>query len=297
MNETTETVPEVTTAATDARTVVERKRELEQSELLTSLEGVLELPMLVLSVVFLILFVVDVAAPISPEVRRTISLIQWAIWVAFVIEYAIKLALAPNKPVYLKSNWLATTAIVLPMFRVLRAASAAKAARSLGALRVVTLGNRTIVQLGVLFRRRRLHYLIAVASAVMLLGGVGMYYIERTVRHSNILTVGDGLWWAAGATTTVGTELYPVTAEGRVLALIVMAFGVGVFGYIAASLASLFVHIDRSDEQEEERASQPDGENNVDDLTEQIARLETTIAELTRMTAVSYRAADPSHRE
>lgn len=59
---------------------------------------------------------------------------------------------------------------------------------------------------------------------------------------SNIFTAGDALWWAFVTITTVGYgDLYPVTLEGRLVAVILMTTGVGLFGTFTAFVASWFV--------------------------------------------------------
>ncbi len=244
---------------------------------MVSAQGLLEIPMVILSLVMIVVFVIEVSAHVSPGVARVLDLIQWAIWVAFVIEFAVKVALAPDNTQFIKSNWLMVIAIILPAFRIFRIARAAQALRSIGALRVITLGNRTISKLEILFARRRLQYVMAVVAAMSVLSGAGIYYLEKGAPGATIRTLGDGLWFASGIVTTVGTELYPVTAEGRVLSLIGMVFGVSVFGYLAGSLASLFVDIDRADKEEDESVD----ESQVEALTQEIESLQQRIAELT----------------
>ncbi|MFN7146641.1 MAG: ion channel, partial [Myxococcota bacterium] len=58
------------------------------------------------------------------------------------------------------------------------------------------------------------------------------------------------LWWTAMLLTTMGSETWPRTAEGRVLCLLLAVYGFAMFGYVTAALASLFVRADRSGERE-----------------------------------------------
>lgn len=256
---------------------IEEKRKLEHSGLLVALQGAMELPMVILSLVMLVLFIIEYSINISPEWLRVLYLIQWFIWVAFVVEYFVKLAIAPDKKGFLKENWLMTLAIILPVFRIFAIGRAVRAVRSLAMLRVVTVGNRTINNLGILFHRRRLQYLFAVVMAVTLLSAAGMFFLERSIPDSNIRTFGDALWWSAGTITTVGTELFPVSIEGRILAILIMIFGVSFFGYVAGSLASLFIYIDRKGEEEQESVKGPDREDNLDDLLAQMNVLQSRI--------------------
>lgn len=263
--------------------MVKEKRDLEKDELLVSLQGLLEIPMVILSLTMLLLFLIEISIALPPAWSRTFNLIAWAIWVTFVLEFVVKISLARNKLLFLKQNVLMALSVVLPVLRILRIFRAARAFRSLGTLKIITLGNRTIRQLGVLFERRRLQYVGAVVAAVILVSGAGAFYLERGVPGANILSVTDGLWWAAGTITTVGTERFPVTGAGRILGFIVMVFGVSVFGYVAASLATFFIQIDESELREQESVSGPDGESRLVDLVEQIKSLEERIEFLTHV--------------
>ena len=41
--------------------------------------------------------------------------------------------------------------------------------------------------------------------------------------------------------TSIGSEYWPRTAEGRLLCFLLSLYGLGVFGYITASFASFFL--------------------------------------------------------
>lgn len=50
------------------------------------------------------------------------------------------------------------------------------------------------------------------------------------------------MWWAISTMTTVGYgDAYAVTSEGRLVAVFLMAAGVGVFGTLAGLAASWFL--------------------------------------------------------
>lgn len=262
--------------------VLKQRKKRESETLLPALDEALELPMVLLSFVMLVLFLVEFTSSLSPPAKRAVDLVQWFIWMAFALEFIIKLAIAPDKLKFLKSNWLTLLAVALPALRVFRLARAARTVRSLRAIRVVTVGNRSIRQLGHLFDRRHLHYLVAVVVVVTLLGASGIYFLERSFPRSNIRTFGDALWWAAGTVTNAGTELYPASAEGRVLAVIIMVFGVSVFGYVAGSLASMFVQNDNSADAEE-RQSGPEDKRSKEEMEALIRQLQQQVRELTAL--------------
>ncbi len=265
---------------------LKQKDELQRTALLVTLDRVLETPMVVLSFIMLVLFLIELGGEVSSDWRRVINLAQWFIWLAFVLEFATKLAIAPNKAIFLRRNWLMALAVLLPVLRVFRVVNAARAVRSFGALRVITVGNRSIREVGSVLRRRHLAYVGTVVAIVTLLGAAGVYFLERTAPGGNIRSFGSALWWSVGIVTTVGTELYPVTAEGRILAGIEMLFGVSVFGYVAGSLASLFIHIDRGVDATLDADPQSECSQQVLD---EISRLREVVDQLAALDEVSPR--------
>jgi voltage-gated potassium channel len=85
-------------------------------------------------------------------------------------------------------------------------------------------------------------YVGGTAVVSLLLGAVAVLDAERGSPGANINTFGDALWWAASTVTTVGYgDRYPVTTEGRVIAVLLMLVGIALVGSITASVAAWFV--------------------------------------------------------
>lgn len=71
---------------------------------------------------------------------------------------------------------------------------------------------------------------------ILLLGALGLSYFEETLR------IQDSFWWSFVTITTVGYgDITPATIGGRIIAVIVMVFGIGLLGMFTATLASIFV--------------------------------------------------------
>ena len=68
--------------------------------------------------------------------------------------------------------------------------------------------------------------------------------------------------------TSIGSEFWPKTPEGRLLCFLISLYGFAVFGYITASFASFFVG-------QEAKAKEGDlaGANDIIELRDEIARL------------------------
>ena len=83
---------------------------------------------------------------------------------------------------------------------------------------------------------------LVLAMTVISVASVLVLQTESRVAGANITTGGDAIWWAIVTITTVGYgDHYPITAFGRVLAVIVMFAGVGIIGALASILASFLI--------------------------------------------------------
>jgi hypothetical protein len=99
--------------------------------LLYRLEATLEAPMFLLALVWLWLFAVELTTGLTPVQQR----IGTAVWVAFIAEYLLKLAVAPRKINYIRQNLLTLVALAIPAFRAFRLL---RALRLMRGARVVT---------------------------------------------------------------------------------------------------------------------------------------------------------------
>lgn len=217
---------------------------LERFERLTSW------PMLVLSIVFVVLLVAPLAVDLSPGVLSTLEALDWMIWAAFALEYGIRLYLAPRKLAFMRRNVVDLVVVVVPFLRPIRVVRSARALRLLRAGRAATFLLRAVDAGRDVLRRHHLGHVMVVTLVVVVGAGIVVAEVERQVDGS-IRTVADGLWWAVTTVTTVGYgDKYPVTPVGRGIAVGLMFLGVGLFGLLAASLASYFVerHQDESTE-------------------------------------------------
>lgn len=98
-----------------------------------------------------------------------------------------------------------------------------------------------------------------------------MYAFERGA-SAGFETFASSVWWTAMLLTTLGSEHWPRTSEGRLLCLLLALYTFGVFGYLTASLATFF--LGREAESEEGELA---GARSVDALRREIAALRSTL--------------------
>lgn len=226
--------------------------ERERYELLQRLEDWLESPMLALAFVWLALLIVELLWGES----LWFEIIGTAIWVIFLLDFGAELVLAPHRTAYITRNWLTVISLLIPalrifrIFRVFRLLRLARAGRGLRLIRVVSSLNRSMTALGASLSRRGFGYVIALTVLVTFAGAAGMYAFEHE-SPGGPLSYGEALWWTAMMLTTMGSQYWPQTVEGRVLCVILALYAFGVFGYVTATLATFFVGRDaESDEAE-----------------------------------------------
>ena len=236
----------------DAAAPVEEALKNERYELLRRLEDSLETPMLVLAFVWLALLVGELiwGESLMFEVLGTI------IWVIFILDFAVAFVLAPHKIAYLKNNWLTALSLLVPALRLFRFSRVfrlfrlARMGRSLRLLRVVSSLNRGMRALGASLSRRGFGYVLALTVLVTFTGAAGMYAFENAA-PDGLKSYGEALWWTTMVLTTMGSQYWPLTIEGRVLCVFLALYAFAVFGYVTATLATFFIGRDAEDDEAE----------------------------------------------
>ena len=67
-----------------------------------------------------------------------------------------------------------------------------------------------------------------------------MYAFEKDV-EGGLNDYGKALWWTSMILTTMGSEYWPRTLEGRLLCIILALYAFAVFGYVTATIATYFI--------------------------------------------------------
>jgi voltage-gated potassium channel len=244
------------------------------------LDQLLALPMLVLTVVFLVVMVLPVLYPdLPPPARETLAAIDLGIWAAFLAEYLARLFVAPNRLTFITRNVFDLLLVVLPVLRPLRLV---RSVRLLRAARLIRIGAAA----GVIARESRVRLasrsaLLAVTSAAILIlaAAVMELDVERAAPKANITTFSDALWWAVSTVATVGYgDHYPVTAAGRAIGIVLMIAGVGIFGVTAAAAAAWFVKADKEEDKRQQAETITALTAEITALRQAISRLQDALA-------------------
>lgn len=247
--------------------------ESELVELLHQVEDWLETPMVVLAFVWLVLTIGELIWGVGSPFGFVVS----AIWVIFILDFALRLGLAPKKAAYLRRNWLTALSLALPALRIFRLGRILRlfrATRGLRLIRAVSSVNRGVKALRASMGRRGVGYVMSFTLIVALTGAAAMLALESEVDGTGgFQSYWDALWWTAMMLTTIGSDYFPVTAEGRIVCLLISIYSLGILGYITATLATFFVGRDAEDE-----SAEIAGAHTVEALRRDITELRADLA-------------------
>lgn len=213
--------------------------------LLKLLEDWLETPMIVLGFVWLALLIIELVFGQS----GLLATAGRVIWGVFILDFLLRFTLAPKKRLFLKRNVLTLFALLLPALRALRLIRMLRilqAGRGITFVRILTSTNRGITALRRSMQRRGVGYVLLLTLLVMLIGGAGMYAFERS--RQGFESFAEALWWTAMLLAGLGATAWPESPEGRLLCFLLGLYGLAVFGYLTATLASFFVDRDADDD-------------------------------------------------
>ena len=174
--------------------------------------------------------------PLRESWHRVALIANWAIWLAFLIEFAAIVLLASDWRAWMRKYPLALPMLVLtPPF----APGPIQALRAFRLLRLLRVARGFQFISKELLTLDGVRYVAALAVFLVLGGGVAFAQVETTMaRH---VSDWDGIWWAIGFVTTNGQSSTVHTDAGRAIAIVLMLTGIGVFSVLTAAVAQRFV--------------------------------------------------------
>mgnify|MGYP000010495959 FL=1 len=187
------------------------------------------LPLALLALVYLGLYAVEVLGNESAAVLFDLILISDIIWIIFIVDFLVRLIMHDNKKQFLRKNVIELIGLLLPIFRAFRM-------------------FRVVIAIGFLTRaakslQGRINIYIGLILPILVFTcSLGVYEAEHTAPGANITQYGDAIWWAFVTITTIGYgDYYPVTFEGRAIAVLLMLSGLALVSVITVSFASWFL--------------------------------------------------------
>jgi voltage-gated potassium channel len=205
--------------------------------------GIFQIVILILTVVVLGALAVDSIFKLPPNISSLLQTLDTLVCIVLLFDFGLRFYRAESKLTFLKWGWIDLLASIpnLPIFRVGRLIRILRIIRLFRALRatqkITTLLLKDKIQTG-------FASVILTFFLLIMFSAIGILICEQQEPGANIKTAFDAVWWSVATITTVGYgDKYPVSIEGKCLAMGLMIAGVGFFaassGLVASSIMGL----------------------------------------------------------
>jgi voltage-gated potassium channel len=202
--------------------------------------AVLDILIASLSLFILTALTIDTFVKLSSETSILLEYIDNIICTIFIFEFAIRFNKAPSKIYFLKWNWIDLVSSI-PMIDAFRYG---RTFRLIRILRIIRAFRSTKKLLTFMFKNRIQGTLASVSTITILMiffAAIAILQVETNPK-SNIKSAEDAIWWAFTTVSTVGYgDKYPVTLEGRLIAVVLIITGLGLFGTFTGFVTSWFM--------------------------------------------------------
>ena len=209
-----------------------------------------QMGMLCLSIYVIIALFCQTFFKLSKPINHLLDRFDFIVCVAFILDFFFRFFKAKSKLQFLKWGWIDLISSI-PTVDFLRWGRLVRVFRILRILRAF---KSTKLLISFLFRNRAQSSIVSAALISFLLlifSSIAMVSFEDDT-SSNIKNPMDAIWWGFATITTVGYgDKYPVTLEGRIVAIILMIAGVGLFGTFTAFVAAWFLEPEQKKEENE----------------------------------------------
>lgn len=232
---------------------------------------------LLLAAASIVMAILDICGRISPE-NTAFYTADTVILIIFAVDYIVRFIAAPKKAAFFKANIFDLIAIIpvsnlLSLFRfarIFRLAKLAKLAKFSKITRVVGILGKIKQQLDKFLHTNGFIYMLYAAGALILISSVLISYVEDK-------PFTDALWWSIVTCTTVGYgDISPATGIGRVIAVILMIFGIGLVSMLTGAITTFF-----ADRPKAKKEPVPDA---LDDILKELTEDERAeLAEIARI--------------
>jgi hypothetical protein len=175
------------------------------------------------------------------DILRVLTIVDLVLSVIFFGDFLYRLFTAKSKRGYFirQYGWLdLLSSLPFPQSKIFRLGRVIRAFRLMGEY-----GTRDMVR--EFIRNRAGTAMLSVIFLIILVlefGSIAILFAERGSPTANITTSSDALWWSIVTISTVGYgDTFPTTNTGRLIGVLVIIVGVGLFGVVTGFLANKFL--------------------------------------------------------
>jgi voltage-gated potassium channel len=163
--------------------------------------------------------------------NKVAAVANWLIWLAFVAELVIMLAVVPNRRRWLSDHLLDVAIVIFTPPFASALVQSLRLLRLLGLLRLLRLAPAARAT----FSLAGVKYAALLAVLTTVVGGQAFADAEGT-------SSAEGLYWALTTVTTVGYgDPSPQTTMAKVVAVVVMLVGIGFLAILTGAIAQRFI--------------------------------------------------------
>jgi voltage-gated potassium channel len=192
-------------------------------------EKVSAIPLAALALAYLALYAFEVLGSWDRAVYFDFVLVSDIIWGIFIVDFLARFFMSHHKGHFMKKNLIEFVSLLLPMFRAFRMFRV-----------VIALGF--IARVAQSLQARIGIYLGLILPLLIFTCSLGVYDAEHMVAGANIKSFGDSVLWAFVTVTTIGYgDYFPITFEGRAIAVLLMLSGIALVSVITVTFASWFL--------------------------------------------------------
>jgi voltage-gated potassium channel len=267
-------------------------------DLVDRIERVTRYPMFLLGIAWLVIAIVILSTDLEGNASIALVATLFILWAVLLVEYLVRLVVTPDRRGYLRRRWVEPATVVVPVLQ---------GWHLIGIEKMSLLLHEAELRVEAILRHHSLFRVLIAAFATLVLGSWLVLLFERNAKGSNIHNYGDALWWGIVTVTTVGYgDRFPVTAGGRIVAVILMLVGIGLIGVLTATVASVFIKEHTDANRRELRQGHEDLGQQLSVISDRLAdverRLGATPAEVaavnaTTVTETAAGAVDPGTGE
>lgn len=195
----------------------------------------------ILAIASIVIVILDLCNVIS-IVQQPFNIIDTLILLIFTFDYAIRFFIAKDRKKFFKENIFDLIAIIpfnsffsaFRAFRLFRMLKLTKIARFTRVIRAAAFLGVLRHKLSGILKTNGFIYVLYANIALISISSIVIMFAENQ-------SFGDALWWSIVTCTTVGYgDISPSTTIGRIVAIILMVFGIGLIGMLTGAITTYF---------------------------------------------------------
>jgi len=188
---------------------------------------------LVLSVILIVYISVDSINDRNFLENHDYMVFQFWVCVAFIFDFFVELWLSQRKWEFIRHRWYFLL-LSIPYLNIIPLTGWLVTEEELYFLRFIPLARGALalsIVIGYISKNNFLGLLVTYSSILILVTYFAalIFYQKENSVNSGVTDYWDAFWWGCSQATTLGCDIYPVTAVGRILCCILSAMGIVMF--------------------------------------------------------------------